>query len=293
MWKSVSCAVQGKGHIQTGIPCQDKALTLARNSVNIIALADGAGSAKLSHYGAEQAVICVAEHISDNFANLIENNDGKQVKQQILRAVRYSLESLATERECNLSDLACTLLVVAVFEDNFLIIHIGDGVIGYLKNEELKIASLPDKGEFANTTTFVTSDKALASMKLIKGKIEDIAGFVIMSDGTEHSLYDKRTKSLTEATISLMRSACSLEAGVLEKQLFNTLDSVIAKKTQDDCSIALLARPIGMLREVGQESEGLPKEFQVKFMRLVAFIAAKFKSGLSNLIRLFPNNGER
>jgi hypothetical protein len=217
--------------------------------VNIIALADGAGSAILSHYGAEQAVNCIAEYLSDNFVSLIENEDGKQVKQQILETVRNSLEKVTEERECKLSDLASTLLVVAVSEDNYIIAHVGDGVIGYLDGEELKIASFPDNGEFSNVTTFVTSKEALASMRLFKGNVKSIAGFVIMSDGTEQSLYHKPTKSLAKATIKLMHRTCLLGNGIIKKQLITTFNSVIAQNTLDDCSIALLVRPIGILRD--------------------------------------------
>ncbi|MDR2522727.1 MAG: protein phosphatase 2C domain-containing protein [Synergistaceae bacterium] len=52
-----------------------------------------------------------------------------------------------------------------------LIVHIGDGIIGYLDGAELKIASLPDNGEFSNVTTFVTSNEAAVSMRLFSGLI--------------------------------------------------------------------------------------------------------------------------
>ena len=280
MWKSVSCEVQGRGHIKTDTPCQDKTITLTRNGVNIIALADGAGSAILSHYGAERAVNCVAGYLSDNFSDLIENEDGKQVKQQILETVRNSLESIAAERECKLGDLASTLLAVAVFEDNYLIVHVGDGVIGYLDGAELKIASLPDNGEFSNVTTFVTSNEALASMRLIKGKVNDIAGFVIMSDGTGQSLYHKATKTLAKATIKLMHRTCLLGSGVIKEQLLTSF-SLVSQNTQDDCSIALLARPVGILRDytnltMSEKSDilGLPLQAKNIMKRLDWFDAA-------------------
>ena len=53
MWKYVSCEVQGRGHIKSNTPCQDKVLSFSRNGVVLILLADGAGSARLSHFGAE------------------------------------------------------------------------------------------------------------------------------------------------------------------------------------------------------------------------------------------------
>jgi len=140
------------------------------------------------------------------------------------------------------------MLVIAVFKDMYLIMHIGDGVIGYLDSAELKIASLPENGEFVNETTFLTSNEAIFSMRLFKGKINDIAGFVIMSDGTEQSLYHKSTKALAKAIIRLMQRTCILNPITLKKQLVDVFSTIIAKNTQDDCSIAILARPIGILR---------------------------------------------
>ena len=52
MWKVVQCAVQGRGHIKGNIPCQDKIHYYTDENTTITALADGAGSAKLSHIGA-------------------------------------------------------------------------------------------------------------------------------------------------------------------------------------------------------------------------------------------------
>ncbi|MCL2377944.1 MAG: protein phosphatase 2C domain-containing protein [Defluviitaleaceae bacterium] len=249
MWKSVSCEVQGKGHIKTNTPCQDKTITLDRNGVQFIALADGAGSARFSHYGAREVVNCAAMYITDNFSRLIENDDGKQVKQEILDIIRNSLDATSAIHECSLSDLASTLLAVAVFEDNYLIVHVGDGVIGYLNGSQLKTASIPENGEFANVTTFVTSKDAIHSMRLYKGRVKDISGFVLMSDGTEQSLYHKPTKTLAKAIIKLMQRTCLLEANVIKEQLHSTFNAVITQNTQDDCSIALLVRPIGVLRD--------------------------------------------
>ena len=54
-------------------------------------------------------------------------------------------------------DLASTLLFVAIKDNKFIMAHIGDGIIGYLKQDELKIATHPMNGEFINTTVFTTS----------------------------------------------------------------------------------------------------------------------------------------
>lgn len=250
MWSFSSCQVQGRGHIKNQIPCQDKTKTIFENGTYVIALADGAGSAKLSHYGAS----CVVESISDlfihHFEDIFANEDGRQVKLAIIEKVLTDINSKAEELNCTPKDLAATMLVVAENNDRFIIAHIGDGVIGYLDGNVLKTASVPSNGEHANETYFVTSKDAINTMKIFKGSIKSIAGFVLMSDGTEQSLYNKKSNTLSPAIIKLMQRNIILDEDTMCEQLDSTFKNVIITRTHDDCSIALLSRKSGVLHSL-------------------------------------------
>ena len=252
MWRSVCCAVQGTGHKRDQIPCQDKTLSLEKNGVFVIALADGAGSARLSHYGAERVVKTASEYIADHFLELLNSDDGREVKKTLVDTLQTNLADEANIRECNILDLSSTLLLVAVRDKHFILTHIGDGVIGYLDGGELKVASTPDNGEFTNVTTFVTSKDALASMRLFKGELKEKDAFVLMSDGTEQSLYHKPSKSLASVVKKLMHRTCLIDGQVMKTQLEDAFTSVISRNTQDDCSIAILARPSKNLCQVNE-----------------------------------------
>ena len=219
MWRSVCCAMQGSGHKKSGVPCQDKTFRLNKNNVHVIALSDGAGSARLSHFGAERVVQTAAELAADRFAQYQECEDAEAVRQEMLSVLRYELAEEAKKHSCEMHDLACTLLLAAVSGERFLLVHIGDGVIGYLDGDTLKVASVPDNGEFANETTFVTSDKAAETMRLFKGELRDKAAFVLMSDGTEHSLYHKPSRALADILTDVIQRACLIRADVLQRQL--------------------------------------------------------------------------
>ena len=242
MWNTIQCAVQGKSHIKTGVPCQDKTYSLFLNGVKVIALDDGAGSAKLSHYGAESSTKFICQELAENFDSYFLNEDGLSVKQLLIKKILEKLTEKSKTLECEIKDLASTLLVVAIKENNFIISHIGDGVIGYLKNAELKIASQPENGEFINTTVFTTSKDAIMTMKLIKGNLGDINGFILMSDGTEESLYNKKTKSLADVLKKIMNSSLILNTEILQEQLQYSFENVIREKTTDDCSIVILTK---------------------------------------------------
>lgn len=254
MWKCSSCAVRGKAHVRQQIPCQDKTKTAFGNDTYVIALADGAGSVELSHFGAECVVNSISELFISEFDSLFDTNDGRLVKVAIMEKLLSSIKKEATLLECNVRDLASTLLVVAVKNDQFIIAHIGDGVIGYLDGENLKVASAPSNGEHANETYFVTSKDAINVMRLFKGQLKNIAGFVLMSDGTEQSLYNKRNNTLSNAVIKLMQRDILVDQTFMNAQLEMTFKNVIAEKTHDDCSIAIMAKSNYALRSLNNLS---------------------------------------
>ena len=240
MWNAVQCAVRGRGHEKTDIPCQDKTAFAAENGVQVIALADGAGSAKLSHYGAEAVTRHICSLLCSRFGQYFSNKDGVSVKQELLDETGGCLRSLADQLGCEVKKLASSLLFVAVCGEHFIMAHIGDGVIGYLKNGELKVASQPENGEFANTTVFTTSREALLTMRLFKGSLGPIQGFVLMSDGTEASLYDKREHRLAAVLKRIMDMTAIIPPAKVEEQLKQSFEQVVKAPTTDDCSIALL-----------------------------------------------------
>lgn len=242
MWNVIQCASQGRSHIKSDIPCQDKTYSAFDNDTQVIALADGAGSAKLSHYGAETVTKFVCSELTEKFDTYFSENDGASVKQQLIEGMLKSLSETANQLECEIKELASTLLFVAIKNNQFIIAHIGDGVVGYLKNDEMKIASQPENGEFANTTVFTTSKDAIMTMKLIKGSLGEIQGFVLMSDGTETSLYSKKERKLADVLKKIMQMSTIISVDKVQEQLEQSFENVIVKATTDDCSIAMLVK---------------------------------------------------
>ena len=241
-WVTVQSAVQGRGHLSSGTPCQDKTFSIVKDGCSVCALADGAGSASHSHFGAEAVTRVICNFMADNFDFVIDEENGVAVKKHILEVVGQRLDALCAEQGCSVRDLASTLLFVAVKAGKFVICHIGDGVIGYFKNGEVLVASHPENGEFANTTVFTTSNNAIASMKLIKGNLNQISGFVLMSDGSENSFYNKRNKVLSPSLARLFKLASVCDGVFLSQGLGETLENCVKQKTFDDCSIVLMSQ---------------------------------------------------
>ena len=198
-WKISGTAVQGLRHIENNIPCQDKIFSLCKNGVTAIALADGAGSAKLSHYGAESAVKTICEKLCSDFDVMINNPNAEIVKREILDTVIIKLRSLAQDLKCNIRELASTLLAAASDDKNIMLIHLGDGIIGCSRRGETIPVSYPDNGEYKNETFFTTSHDALYRLRLLKGSAAGISGIALMSDGCEKSfLHENKLDELIE-----------------------------------------------------------------------------------------------
>lgn len=288
MWLVSSCAIRGRSHERNDLPCQDKVKSLVEEDFAFSGLADGAGSASLSHFGAESALEFCAQYFKDRFDEMSEADDGVLIKREILCGLVDALSATAQAHGSTLKELASTLLVVAVRKGIVIILHIGDGVIGYRKNGQLHVATSPVNGEYANTTVFTTSANALQQMQLIKAPIKDIDGFVLMSDGTEASCYDKRTRSIARAIDSLMNTQIKHGSQFFSQMLEDSATSSLKKATTDDCSLVLMVKDdptILPYKRLGSRQKrslmGLPETgSDIRFNRLDDIVN-----------RLFVNNG--
>lgn len=273
-WKESAAKCIGSSHCKLQAPCQDSVCVRStKNGISVIALSDGAGSASLSHYGSQMLVDWMVELVPEHLGEALHSKDGLLLfKESLIEQLQIDLLKLSEEgidlsdeerarfslpdREelekvpCSIKDLSATLLCVAVYGNNYLALHLGDGVIGMeierFGNKTMKTLSSPSNGEFANETTFVTSAYACSEARIYKGRLDSIGrkttGFILMSDGPEAALLNKRTSSLASACHKLIDANRMLEQPEMERQLALTLQQVIASKTSDDCSIALMSR---------------------------------------------------
>ena len=249
MFKEFHYQVRGHGHLRDGTPVQDRTKYVSRGGVQVICLADGAGSASHSELGAQALVNEACAVLVDRFAEFAASEDGARVKVELLEQLLSKLELSANRHGVAVGDLASTFLCVAVSGERFLGAHVGDGVVGYVKNGQLRVISAPDNSEFANQTTFVTSGRALESMRLFRGSLDGVAGFILMSDGTGESLFDARSGELAGACAKLIAAVGSAPARLgktskYTKRLRRLMDVKIRDATRDDCSIGILGRNV-------------------------------------------------
>ena len=107
-----------------------------------------------------------------NAAVAVAKSNSKQKLQRffsnIIKQVKTVLTEQAKKDDYSVDDLACTLLIVIATPDRIAAMQIGDGFITVRYSEkEPELLFAPDKGEYINETTFITSTNALQDMKVV------------------------------------------------------------------------------------------------------------------------------
>ncbi|WP_193510178.1 PP2C family serine/threonine-protein phosphatase [Cryobacterium sp. BB736] len=246
-FKEFHYQVRGRGHAAEGTHVQDRTAYKHRSGVQVLCLADGAGSASHADHGAQTVVDAGCALLVNRFEEFSTGEDAAGARGVIIETLVSALEETARRVGCEVADLASTFLTVAVSVERFVVAHVGDGVIGYIKNDEMKVASAPDNAEFANETTFVTSSGATSSLRLYRGSLEGVSGFILMSDGTSASLFDQRTRSLAPACAKLISVVANARAPQsknpeYKKRIKRVINTQVRQATKDDCAIGILAR---------------------------------------------------
>lgn len=242
MIRMLATTATGRTHQQRHLPCQDSVFTLEEAGVVAMALSDGAGSAQYSQEGSAIAAATACQILCQHFDSLYNAPSPATVKLSILQPLVEKLCQRANELHTTTQDLACTLLTVAMKGDRYLLFHIGDGVIAYQKQDKLHVASAPQNGEFANTTTFVTSPKSIIQARVMRGTQPEIQGFALMSDGSESTFYQRGTQRLNPYLADVLARNHYFSPQFAAGYLNTLVHQVCIPRTGDDCSLAVLTR---------------------------------------------------
>lgn len=246
-WSVVAGSVPGKKHIRNGIPCQDASLagTYPRP---FLAVCDGRGSSKMSHFGAEEAVkaakdiIFSAEPVFKELLDLEDESSNAKLYPMaasiLYRAVSNVQEKLSHTIGGKVEDYEFTFVIVIVGKFKTLIIHVGDGAVVSERNDEIILESAPVNGEFANMTEFVRygHESKRQIMKLIPSK--DLTGLAVFTDGTSAKMIEANTMKPSPGfkTIWLQMRENRFDKASLLKFL---TESFWEPSVQDDRSLAV------------------------------------------------------
>lgn len=221
----VAASQRGRSHAQEGKPRDDhfSLFHCDESDWYILAVADGAGSAKYSRKGSEVACKTVIEHSKNlllnntDFENAIieyeadRNNHDKRtnVTRRIIDIVymgakkaHEAVKKVAdANQESKLKDFATTLMfaVCKKFDFGWFIASfwVGDGAICIFDNNEktIKLLGNPDEGEFSGQTRFLTMpeifrDPDVVSKRLRIAIVPDFTALFLMTDGISDPMFE-------------------------------------------------------------------------------------------------------
>lgn len=227
----------GKSHREQGRPCQDKVCLERVESLFCAAMADGAGSARYSEYGAERVCAAVARAVCRRFEEFFRMGRA-ELAEALVEECLWDLSGMALPFE----QLACTLQFFAAHRDGrYLAGHLGDGVqILVAADGTISVVSPPENGDHPWETWFVTGPGAEQHLRLRRGTLTQPGTLLMMSDGPSAALY--RAQDGTPAR------GCAVIAGWLAREreevvaeaLRSNMRGLLAEKSGDDMSMTVI-----------------------------------------------------
>ena len=253
-WRYIAASAIGTSHIKRGEVCQDandcQLFQLQNGSKILVAVvADGAGSAKFGGEGAALACSVFLDLVADHLSN---GSAIEQVSEETARfwlnVVKSRLSGQAEAISQSLRDFACTLLAAIVGDASSVFIQVGDGVIVVADSEESAYGHIfwPDRGEYENTTHFITEESAEEHLQFefVRREIVELA---LLSDGLQRLALDYRNhaayKPFFEGLFRPLRGKAEGRSDELNRSLVEFLSSPrVNGKTDDDKTLILATR---------------------------------------------------
>jgi hypothetical protein len=269
-WRIASASVIGTSHTKTGSPCQDNQSYRVFWNANdeptlAVVVSDGAGSASRAEIGSATACAALIEQIEVFLAEGRRISDVTEVDGRgWLDAIREAISEHASSDNLAMRDFACTLLVGVLGIDTAIFMQVGDGaIIVPGEADGWRWVFWPERGEFANTTYFVTDENAAGRLQVAiwKQRVDEVA---LLTDGIEPLVLHYGTKMVHSPFFDRMFPPVrvSTAAGqdlALSAQLESYLHSpAINDRTDDDKTLVLASRLVAQLPSASPESSETP-----------------------------------
>lgn len=221
----VAASQRGRSHAQEGKARDDHFIITHCDESDwyIIAVADGAGSAKLSRRGSEIACNTVVEHCLEQLkdseafeAKIRAYNDAKDSETAIrdMSTTIYNIvgggafkahKAIKAAADANDSvttkDFATTLMfaICKKFDFGWFVASywVGDGAMCLYNKEKgtHKLLGVPDEGEFSGQTRFLTMPEIFKDAKSVMDRLrfsieDDFTALMLMTDGVSDPMFE-------------------------------------------------------------------------------------------------------
>ena len=245
-WQTVAASKRGSRHEANGKGCEDSyQVVQPAPGVLAIAVADGAGSAKLAGVGANIATQHGVAHVCaglDQAGDAPDDSALQLLLEEAMTAALTAVQAEAATREVDYRDLASTMILMIAHHEFIAAAQIGDGAT-VIDDEagNLLALTVPPPGEYINETIFLTSTNALQTMqvRVWRGRASGVAAF---SDGLQmlclkwpefepHAAFFTPLFNFVRNTTDEAEAASGLESFLLSER--------VGQLTDDDVTLVL------------------------------------------------------
>jgi serine/threonine protein phosphatase PrpC len=186
-WRIYAAASIGSSHIEAGTPCQDAFAHALVGDTMLGVVCDGAGSQALSHVGAQavsSGVVARLQQLELGEAPLSARPDVEFARAvgDAVAQVREGLQKEASNEGVEISAFSCTLVGAVATARGGRFFHIGDGLAVAEHADAPSVVSLPENGEYANETYFVSGEQWHEHLRYTAFG-ESATRIALMSDG--------------------------------------------------------------------------------------------------------------
>lgn len=258
-WRIAKASVIGTGHTNAGMPCQDSHAVVQYGDTLCVAVSDGLGSAERSQIGSalacETALRVYTEALEARRNTALFARESGQTEpihlseepllRQAFEAARDALVAIATQEQQPVRSYACTLLVAIITPSGWHSMHIGDGtIVGLYAQQPAKTLSLPENGEYINSTTPITSDDYTQHIRYSHGE-EVLHGVALLSDGVQPMCINYKTGAAYDGFFRPLQDWLTKLADLTtaDTVMLQFLDSPkLRQKSDDDMTLVLALR---------------------------------------------------
>jgi serine/threonine protein phosphatase PrpC len=220
----VAASQRGRSHAQEGKPRDDhfKLYHCDESDWYIIAVADGAGSAKYSRKGSEIACETVVNYCKEQllkcpefedkiraYKNAEDEEDARKQMANIIYNIignaafkaHKSIKDAAIANEFSIKDFATTLMfaICKKFDFGWFVASywVGDGAMCIFNKDKqtFRLLGIPDEGEFSGQTRFLTMPEIFKDAKSVMDRLrfsieEDFTALMLMTDGISDPMFE-------------------------------------------------------------------------------------------------------
>ena len=160
--------------------------TIPEQQILVAAVSDGAGSSPKSQVSSSIAVLRAVDVTTDA---LVKDADLETALRAGFEAAMSAVHKMAArDRKNDISSYHATLVLAAWTPDGIAAIQVGDGAAIVTTPDGPKMLTIPQQGEYANETYFITMPQA--PNIAFFNHTEDADGLIIFTDGLQKQAVD-------------------------------------------------------------------------------------------------------